>query len=93
MDKIVVVYTMEGCPFCEDMKNQLNEDEIPFFVMDIHENETEYNLFKEITENEFVPAFMIIETDTMTTKLFAPDRDYQEISEGVNIIKKELNLL
>jgi hypothetical protein len=40
--------------------------------------------------NEFVPAFMIIETDgeNHNTKFFAPERDYDEIEDGVKIIKE-----
>jgi len=48
-------------------------------------------MFVEITENEFVPSFMIVEspdTDDHKSYLFAPERDYNEIEEGVAIIKE-----
>jgi hypothetical protein len=48
-------------------------------------------MFVEITENEFVPAFMVVEspdTDDHKSYLYAPDRDYDEIEEGVAIIKE-----
>ena len=40
--------------------------------------------------NDFVPAFMIIETEgeKYKTKLFAPDRDFIEVKDGVKIIKE-----
>ena len=28
MDKVVVLFTMEGCPFCVDLKNMLKEENI-----------------------------------------------------------------
>jgi len=62
-----------------------------FFERDIVENEDEYDMFVEATGgNEFVPAFMIIETDGLThnTKLFAPERDFEELTEGIQIIKE-----
>jgi glutaredoxin len=94
MEQLIVLYTMEGCPFCTMMKEQLDSENIPFIVRDIDEEKEEYDLFvKAVGGNDFVPAFMIIETDgeKHNTKFFAPDRDYQEIGDGVNIIKEHYN--
>jgi glutaredoxin len=92
MDKLVVLYTMNGCPFCEMMKEQLKESNIEFYERDIDEHKDEYDMFVEITENEYVPAFMIVESPGESPKslLFAPERDFNEISEGIDIIKKHL---
>ena len=93
MDKVVVLFTMEGCPYCVDLKNMLNESNIEYYERDIYENEEEYNMFVKITENEYVPAFMLIESpdsEKTTTDLFAPDRDFQDINEGFDIIKSFL---
>ena len=91
MDKLVILFTMEGCPYCVQMKDQLTESDIDFVERDINEHKDEYDMFVEITENEFVPAFMIVEspdTDDHKSYLFAPERDYNEIEEGVAIIKE-----
>ena len=91
MDKLVILFTMEGCPYCVQMKDQLKESNINFVERDIDEHKDEYDMFVEITENEYVPAFMIVEspdTDDHKSYLFAPERDYNEIEEGVAIIKE-----
>lgn len=90
MDKLLILFTMKGCPYCDEMKEKLNENNIEFIDRDIEEYEDEYNLFVEVTENDYVPSFMIIESpdDNPKTYLFAPERDYYEINEGVKIIKK-----
>jgi glutaredoxin len=92
MDKLVIVYKMNGCPFCEMMKEQLKESNIEFYERDIDEHKDEYDMFVEITENDYVPAFMIVESPGEEPKslLFAPERDFNEISEGIDIIKKHL---
>jgi glutaredoxin len=92
MDKLLILFTMKGCPFCDMMKKQLVESNITFHERDINENEDEYNMFVEITENDYVPAFMIVESpdETPNSLLFAPERDFNEIEEGVEIIKKHL---
>ena len=90
MDKLLIVFTMEGCPFCQIMKDRLNEEEIEYYERDINIHEEEYDMFKEITENDFVPSFMIVENpdDEPFSHLFAPERDYNEIEEGIGIIKE-----
>lgn len=90
-EQLIVVYTMEGCPFCVMMKEELEKLNIPFISRDIDEEVEEYDLFvKAVDGNEFVPAFMIIETDgeKHKTKFFAPERDFHEIVDGVKIIKE-----
>jgi len=93
MDKLVILFTMDGCPYCVQMKEQLRESNIDFVERDIDEHKDEYDMFVEITENEFVPAFMIVESpdDSPKSYLFAPERDFDEIEEGVNIIKEHFN--
>ena len=91
MDKLLILFTMKGCPHCETMKTQLVESVIPFEVRDIDEHKDEYDMFVEITENDFVPAFMIVEFpdgNDHKSYLYAPERDFNEIEEGVSIIKE-----
>lgn len=90
MDKLLVVFTMKGCPFCEMMKEKLVSENINFFERDIDEHKDEYDVFVEITNNEYVPSFMVIETygDKPKSHLYAPERDYNEIDEGIEIIKE-----
>jgi glutaredoxin len=54
MDKLLVVFTMKGCPFCEMMKEKLVSENINFFERDIDEHKDEYDVFVEITNNEYV---------------------------------------
>jgi glutaredoxin len=91
-DTSVIVYTMKGCPHCVDFKEMLNESKIEYFDRDIDEFEEEYNLFVEITQNDYVPAILIIEGDNEDHKsyLYAPERDYDELTEAVQIIKKHI---
>ena len=93
MDKVVVLFTMKGCPHCVEMKNMLVNEGIDFVDRDIHEYEEEYDMFVEITENEYVPAFMLIENPQTEpiSELFAPERDYNELEDGVEIIKEWLD--
>jgi glutaredoxin len=91
MDKLAVLFTMKSCPHCQDFKKILDEAELDYLERDIYEYEEEYEMFIEATGNEFVPAFMLIEnpeSEEPITGLYAPDRDFENIHQGLNIIKE-----
>ena len=91
MDKVAVVFTMKSCPFCQMLKENLEKEGIDYVDRDIDEYEEEYKMFSEITGNDYVPAFMLIEnpdSDLPLTELFAPDRDFNDIDEGAQIIRE-----
>jgi len=99
--KHVILYTMKGCPHCSEMKDMLEENRILFSERDIDEYQEEYDLFVEATDNEFIPAFMLLELNMISeseisekpkkVKLLAPDRDFQELEEALEMVKKFLN--
>ena len=93
MDKLLVLFTMKGCPWCDLMKNKLNEENIDFVDRDIDKYKTEYDFFVEITKNDYIPAFMVIENvePDPISHFYAPERDFDEIDEGVKIIKEHFN--
>lgn len=91
MNKIAVVFSMKSCPHCQDFKKLLDDAEIDYLDRDIYEHEEEYEMFVEATGNEYVPAFMLIEnpeSEKPITGLYAPDRDFEDIQQGLNIIKE-----
>jgi glutaredoxin len=90
MDKVLILYTMKGCPYCTMIKEKLDEEKIDYIERNIDDHKDEYDLFVEVTENDFLPSFMIIESpmNNPKTKLFAPERDFNEIDEGVEIIRE-----
>lgn len=79
---------MEGCPFCVQFKELLTKEGIEFFDRDIDKYKDEYDVFSKVTENDMIPALLIIEGDgkDYDSYLYAPDRNYNELSEAVDII-------
>jgi glutaredoxin len=92
--KITVLYTMKGCPFCSMIKEELTKENIDFMERDIHEYEKEYDEFSKITQNEYIPALMLLTLDeneeASNVELLAPDRDFNDIYEGVELVKNYL---
>ena len=94
MDKVVILFTMKSCPFCTMLKENLDNAGIEYVDRDIDKHSEEYDMFVKITENDYVPAFMLIESpdsEEPLTELFAPDRDFDDINEGFEIIKSFLH--
>jgi len=88
--KQVILYSMKGCPWCIEAKKQLKEQKIKFVNRDIDKYEEEYNLFVELTGNDYVPAFMIIETkddEPIGAKMLVPEKDFDEINEAIEKVK------
>jgi glutaredoxin len=89
--KVAIIYTMKGCPFCTMMKEEMVKENIDFLERDIEEYEEEYDEFVSVTENEYVPALMLLTLDDNDTpsniQLLAPERDFQDIYEGVELVK------
>lgn len=93
--KIAVVYTMKGCPYCVDIKEQLRNDNVPFLERDIDEHEEEFREFILAVGNDYVPSLMLLtlddDGDAHNVKLLSPDRDYKDIYEGIEMIKNYLS--
>lgn len=86
----VVVYTMKGCPFCEDFKKMLTNEGIEFYDRDIDEYKEEYDIYSEITDNDMIPALLIVEGDENKHEsfIYAPERDYNELTEALDLVNK-----
>jgi glutaredoxin len=92
-NKLVIIYSMKGCPHCTDFKDLLVQNGIEFYDRDIDEYSDEFDMFVELTGKDFVPAFMLVdesESDEPIPMLFAPEEDFNELEEGLEIIKKFL---
>ncbi len=89
----VVVYTMKGCPHCVNFKEMLTNEGIEFIDRDIDEFDEEYKIFSEVTDNDLIPALLIIEGNEKKNKsyLYVPDKDYDELTEAMDIIKNHRN--
>ena len=85
---------MKGCPFCVMIKEELEKENIPFLERDIDEYQEEYNEFSKVTENDYVPSLMLLTLDdkdnATNVKLLAPERDFNDIYEGVKMVKRYL---
>ena len=89
---MLIVFTMDGCPYCDELKSKLNKRHIEFIDRNIDEYSDEYLMFVELTKSYYVPGFMIIHEDENgdhSSEVFAPERDFFDIDEAIQIIIKK----
>jgi glutaredoxin len=80
----VKVFSMKGCPHCDNLKNLLKENNINFTELDVDIHEEIYEKFSKKVNNEFLPAILIGKT------AFLPDKSFQTIVEAVKLVKNHL---
>jgi len=84
MSKQVLVFTMEGCPWCSKLKEQLEEAGIEYVTRDVDEYSTMYDKFVEITDSELLPALLI------GKQALVPQKSFNTIDEAVSTVKNLL---
>jgi glutaredoxin len=89
MKVVPIVFSMEGCPHCDRLKNKFKELEIDFNEVDVNEpkNEALYESFSKKVDNDYLPAVVV------GKKVFLPDVSFKSIDEGMTMIKEYLQVL
>jgi len=88
MKSTIIIYSQDGCPYCSELKEILTESNVPHIVRDIGKFEEEWKLVSSITENPYVPTVSVLNVKRNERVFLAPDRDWEDITECVQKIKK-----
>ena len=87
----IVLYSMEGCPYCDELKGYMQMEGIDYNPIDIEVKEKLWESVKEITGEDYVPTVMVVNTDTGSPKFFVPDVDFEEPKECFTLVKDYIN--
>ncbi len=77
----IIVYSQDGCPYCQELKDLLDEAGIPYKVKDIETHQKEWEKISTHSDNDYVPTVLIVNKELKTGKVLAPDRDFDDVSE------------
>ena len=80
----VIVYTMDGCPHCDNLKKILKENKITFTEKNVDKYEKEYEKFSKIVESEYLPAILV------GKRAFIPEKSFKTISQAGTLIESYL---
>ena len=87
MNKIIV-FTLNGCGHCVELKKSLNELEIDYSEIVIDNNEEIWNQVVNQTGHNSLPTIFISINGDEEGPVFVPERDFNSLDECVEIIKK-----
>jgi glutaredoxin len=84
---MVRIYTIDGCPYCEEIKEKLTNENIEFLSVPVDkpENEAEYKAIHEITKSDDVPLIRV------GKRLLVPHVSFLSIDEAVQLVKNFVN--
>lgn len=84
--KMVRIYTIEDCPYCNELKGILKNEGVEFVEVDVNkpENEAEFNKLYEITKCDDVPMVKV------GNQLLIPNTSFRSIREAADLTKKFL---
>lgn len=82
----VTIYTMSECPYCTELKNLLEQENIEYRNVDVDlaENQEEFEQILKASKAEEVPILRI------EKQLFIPNVSFKTIAEAVELTKKFL---
>lgn len=87
MSSSIVIFTLNGCFHCKNLKNRLNELNIPFIDVEIGENQKLWDQVVEQTGHNVIPTIFIKKENTEEGPVYVPGRDYETEDEIVEILK------
>jgi glutaredoxin len=85
---MIKLYTFPECPFCQELKHLLNEDNIEYKDINVNlpENKIEFDNISKITNSIEVPIIRI------GKQLLIPNISFQSIPEACSIVKNFLQV-
>ena len=91
MTKKIHVYSSKVCPYCTELKQMLNDHQLPYELTDVDEEEKEWEEMCKTLNIEFVPTVIIVDDKLDTVKLLTPDIHFDEVYECFDQILEEVN--
>lgn len=92
MSNKLLLFTLNTCGHCKELKERLNNESIPFTEIEVTQNQKLWNQVVEQTKNEYLPTFFIKTEGTDTGPVFCPDKDFKDNDEAIGIIKKYIDI-
>ena len=90
MSNIIYVFTLNGCGHCIHLKNDLNEQNIPYTEIPIEKNQEVWNQVVSQTGHNPLPTVFISIDGQDDGPVYIPGRDYTDKSEVIEKIKTYL---
>ena len=90
MSSEVIVFTLNGCVHCVNLKEKLDEVSIPFTEIEITNNQKLWDTVVEQTGHNVLPTLFIKKNNTDVGPVFIPGKDFENVDDIIPKIKNHL---
>jgi glutaredoxin len=87
MNNELIMFSLNGCGFCENIKKRLHNESIPFTEYEINDHSDLWNQVVLQTQSEYVPVFFIKEKNTMTGQVLCPKKDFDDEDTIIGLLR------
>jgi glutaredoxin len=87
--KKILVFTLNGCVHCQELKEKLTELSIPFDDVEITLNRKLWDYVISQTGYDLLPTVFIKDGNDGSGLIYTPGRDFQSNDEIIKIIKNQ----
>jgi glutaredoxin len=84
----IVVFTLNGCGHCVDLKIKLREQSIPFVEVEINDNKELWNQVVSQTGHNALPTVFVSLEEGDNGPVYVPERDFTDKDILVEELKK-----
>lgn len=77
----IVVFTLEGCIYCENLKDKLNDSNIEFLEIEINSNPLLWEQVVQQTTYDYLPTVFIKLGESNNGPVFVPSIDYEDADD------------
>lgn len=86
--KNLLIFTLNGCIYCQELKQRLFDKGVPFHDIEITKNRELWKQVIDQTGHDELPTVFIQNEKDESGTVYTPGRDFQNIDEIIEIIKK-----
>jgi glutaredoxin len=86
----IVVFTLNGCGHCVDLKIKLQEQSVPFIEVEINDNKELWDQVVSQTGHNALPTVFVSLEEGDNGPVFIPERDFTDKDILVENLKKYL---
>jgi glutaredoxin len=83
----IIVFTLDGCVHCVELKKELNNENIPFTELEIGNNKDIWDIVVKQTGHNSLPTVFIGLNGEDEGPVFVPERDYTSREDLIEKIK------
>jgi glutaredoxin len=86
----IIVFTLNGCGHCHDLKTKLNSASIPYQDIEITKNKSIWDQVVSQTGHNLLPTIFVQKDEDGNGPVYIPGQDFNNGDEAIKLINEHL---